>query len=468
VREHHGSESQLPSDGGLAGLGLLMQLGAALHAGVMVLYLTDYFVADSPRIASSHMPTVAVLGILRSWFHFSGARSLLYSDDRTNLSRSVVIYLGVAVAHTAAAVYLMYDVVPRPADVAALGVLLLAWPVTLFVLLFVPRFRTYASGVPVPDDSSFEGVSLIMLVLGLAGALWASMMFAHILDVFPLSSLTSSELGAGLFVVHAALLTRGIFHVLTGHAGAFGGTPTAINAAAARYYNVGIATALGAGAILFVISLDGHFGGYELFRLVFLVYALLAWPVLLRWFFGVRGISTIGATDEEHPHRAPDRGLASLGWLLLAIAVFTLAISIPRVLWDAGDYTAEIATFGALTGGDIAAMFGRSSLLSVAVGALQLWAGLELISMSSRRRVAATIYGVVGGAITIYAMLPFLRNWNEFIGSMSNYGSDTHLVVLSYSQLALALVVPLATVGLVARRRTPHAKARFVTGEDER
>lgn len=464
AREHH-RESQLPVDGGLSSLGLLMQLGAAINVGCMVLFLTDYFVADAPIVASSHMPTIAILGIARSWLHFTGARSLLYPNERTNLGRAAALYIVFSFVHAIVTMVLLRDVLTRSVDIAAVGVVLLAWPVTLGVIACLPRFKPFAEGPPIPDDLGFEGVSLVMLVLGLAGALWAAMMLGNLLDASGAAVLTS-ELGVALFAVYGALLARGVLHVLTGHAGATGGTPTAINAAAARYYNAGIAVALGAGGVLFIMSLDDGMTSYELFRIVFVVYALLAWPVLLRWFFGVRGISTIAAADDEQPHRAPDRGLVSLGWLLLATAVFMLAIAIPRAAFGGRDYTVDVVTFGALHGGDLAALFGRSSMYTLALGCLQLWVAIELVWMSARRRLAATIYAVAGGGITVYVMLPFLRNWQRFMADLAISGQGWHTYVLSYSQLALALVAPLATLALVHRRVTPHATARFVTEGD--
>ena len=41
---------------------------------------------------------------------------------------------------------------------------------------------------------------------------------------------------------------------------------------------------------------------------------------------------------------------------------------------------------------------------------------IELLSMSHRRRLAAMVYGIVGGGLTIYVMLPFLRDWEARLG----------------------------------------------------
>ena len=456
-------EPQLPIDSGLASLGMLMQLGAAFGFGVAALFFLESVVDGGARADVGGLVVVALLGMLRSGAHFRGAQSLIYRRGEPRTAAKVYLYI--AALHVVVAAYVVHGFDLDVGAVVAVVVLLSAWPVMLLVIVNRPRFRRYARAVPVPDDLAFEGVSIIMLILGLAAALSAAMMLVFIIRQPPNHALTSAT-GTVFLAIIGALAVRAILHVLTGHAGAVGGTPMVINAAASRYYNVGLATSAAVGGLMLLLAFRGQPTGPAMARLAFVVYLLLAWPLIVRTLFGERGITTIAASDDDHPERAPDQGLTSLGWLLLAMSVISMAVALPHAVWQSSRYTVQIVTFGIADGGDVAVMFGRSSWLAVVIAGLQMWAAIELITMSNRSRFAAITYGVVGGALTLYVMFPFISDWETYVAQLLRGSELWDPSLVGYAQLGLALVTPLATLALVLRRRTPHAQARFVTQQE--
>jgi hypothetical protein len=97
----------------------------------------------------------------------------------------------------------------------------------------------------------------------------------------------------------------------------------------------------------------------------------------------------------------------------------------------------------------------RSVWWTVGLVGLQAWAGFELVRMSAQSRVIATVYGAIGVAVTVYTNLPLLQSMRHGLGR------DVASEAISFGPLALALVIPIATVVLVNRKIAPVAQARF-------
>jgi hypothetical protein len=148
-----------------------------------------------------------------------------------------------------------------------------------------------------------------------------------------------------------------------------------------------------------------------------------------------------------------DRGLTALGWLLLGFGVMAAASALPAALWpDAmmGDDDARM--LGGMISFGPEAIAGRSPWWPVAIAALQIWAGLELVGMTVRYKLAAFTYGAVASVITIYLNWPILKELDKLrIGELSHFGF--------IGGLALSLIIPVATLGLAARQ-LPEANPR--------
>ena len=60
---------------------------------------------------------------------------------------------------------------------------LAVWPLTLAVLLALPRFRRFKDDLPLTEDKGFEGASILMTVLGLCGAIGTGTVLLVLLDL---------------------------------------------------------------------------------------------------------------------------------------------------------------------------------------------------------------------------------------------------------------------------------------------
>ncbi|HEY1546440.1 MAG TPA: hypothetical protein VGG28_01400, partial [Kofleriaceae bacterium] len=105
--------------------------------------------------------------------------------------------------------------------------------------------------------------------------------------------------------------------------------------------------------------------------------------------------------------------------------------------------------------------FGLHSLWwSVGLVVLQGWAGFELIRMSPQSKTIATVYGVIAAVLTLYLdwpVLDALRSWAD--DGMHVWSSPE--TIISFGPVAIALIMPIATIVLVQRKIAPTALARF-------
>jgi hypothetical protein len=119
---------------------------------------------------------------------------------------------------------------------------------------------------------------------------------------------------------------------------------------------------------------------------------------------------------------------------------------------------ASILTMGR-SGGlvDELAGLGRSQWWQVAICAAQIWAAIELITMSDRYRIAASAYGAIATIVTIYLQWPTLK-MVKHMGGGGPFGGDS---VGPFMVLALSITLPVAALILVNRKVRPAAQARI-------
>jgi hypothetical protein len=100
----------------------------------------------------------------------------------------------------------------------------------------------------------------------------------------------------------------------------------------------------------------------------------------------------------------------------------------------------------------------QTTWIALGVGAITLWAGVELILMSSRYRIAAVAYGVVAAGHAIYSSWPLIKGITKM--GMGSRGGGAAAVnpmgmVMVYGGVALALVIPVVTL-ILANRTLPE------------
>jgi hypothetical protein len=176
--------------------------------------------------------------------------------------------------------------------------------------------------------------------------------------------------------------------------------------------------------------------------------ALMAWPAIVRRFVTWRHLADV-ATDNVRG-RSPDAGLTALGWLLLAGACVTLGSYAAQLLWkdDLGGHTTEMVK--QMAGMPLNQERGWWVL---ALGLGELWAALELLAVTPRRRLVATAWGLAAVAATLIATAPHLARLLDLPFQDRAIGFATFFVGISPA---------VATVLLVNRATVPTAVARIV------
>ena len=436
----------MPADRGLSSLGLLMQLAGTLGmVGSSLLALTGAF--GQHRLAGLLFVGGVFCGI-RSAYHRAAGNALLYGTGSAPL-RGVRQYIWVSAGQTAFCLFLLKDIIDTAALIQVAAVLLI-WPLTLQVYFASPKPRALATfGIPDGEDHGFEGTAVLMTVFGWMGLLGA--LFALFLTVDALlDAWLTSIIPILVMLGSALLLIRSFRHVRAGLRGISGdATYEEYSAVASHYYNFGIASAACVGTAVFVITLVSSRVsplGVALMLGAPVGLALYAWPSLLRRFYLERRFSVYLAGDGAPVfQRAPDNGLTALGWLLVAVSVVGLALSVGAAL---GSMHWHWVWRGA-----------PSWWWLAGTSCLSLWAGIELVRMSERHKIAAVVYGGVGilAACALWPQIDDLHIWIERMFVMDDAPSGLVRTALLHFHVALAL----ASLVLATRTAAPSAVARI-------
>jgi hypothetical protein len=252
---------------------------------------------------------------------------------------------------------------------------------------------------------------------------------------------------------------RSVFHVRAGLKGSSATLMADTAAAAEKYANFGTIAAVVAGGALLVAtfaSTGGRGGGgmmlVVLFMVVMITWVLLVWPLAVKRFFGDRQFATL--MEGQGAQASSDRGLPALGWLLIALGAFALASVLATLLMgDMGDARSMRRSgnpmgelMGALGSG------GTNKWLNLLMAVVQLWAGVELMMMSPRYKIAGMVYGGVAGAIALYTYLPMIDGLTKGGAGVAM----NPLAGIGFAMVATALVLPIATFVFVQRKVTDH------------
>ena len=444
----------VPADQGLSSLGLLMQLGGSLFAAIAML-ATFVMVLDGGGRGDQKLWVLLILAlsIARSMFHRAAGTELLYgrrslegvASPLSGLQRYIVIGL----AHSAFVFLLLTGKFHMNMTLGlGIGLGFATWPVALGVLTMLPRFRRFASELPIAEDKGFEAASILMTVLGTAGVLATGMVLLVMLDM---GGALMQGPGVLIMLAMVLLVIRSGLHVQAGLSGLRHTTVDRAVELANRYANFGVISSFcAAGAFLLVLmSIKMDIGALAVISSI--CWMLMAWPLIIRRFYSERQFADLMAGDQANLHRrSPDAGLTGLGWLLFAHAIMSAALLIPQLLVPVNEMSREMARGMAMLGGGGT----RSLWWSAGLVALQAWAGFELVRMSPTHRVLGTVYAMVAIIVGVYLTWPVLQALKHF-GRLGPQG------VMLFIPMAMQLVVPIATLILVNRNIAPTARARF-------
>jgi hypothetical protein len=452
-------DAGVPADQGLSSLGLLMQLAGNVFAAYAGLTAFSLLVMMRGRGETLWVLCVLGLSIARSLIQRSAGSELLYGngqlheEGKQSRMKGMRRYVLFGLAQSAAMAALFATKFHVPTKVAlGIGVALALWPAALGIVMQLPRFKRFQNDLPLTEDKGFEGASILMTVLGTCGLLAAGTVLLVLLDL-PGQALTK---GPGVLVVLslAMLVVRSVLHV---QAGVSGLRETSVDRSvelANRYANFGVISSFCAGGALLLFVMASAMSVLGLAVICGVCWMLMAWPMIIRRFFSDRQFADLLAGDGAPIHRrAPDAGLTGLGWLLFAHAIFSASFVIIGLL---GGDSRGMSGLEALTAFGVPSGF-RSIWWSVGVVVMQGWAGYELIRMSPQSRVIATLFGVVGTAVTLYInwpMIQALKSIGRFFGNSQ---------AMQIGPIAMALIIPVVTLVLVNRKIAPTARARFRT-----
>jgi hypothetical protein len=262
--------------------------------------------------------------------------------------------------------------------------------------------------------------------------------------------------GVLLLVALVMLFIRSIFHVQAGFSGL---RETSLEGAvekANRYSNFGVISSFCASGAILVVSMMGAMNIFVIAMVAGICWLLMAWPLIIRRFYGERQFADLMANDGTQHRRSPDAGLTGLGWLLLGHAMLGVAMLVPQLIGGR-----ELFGMDAMKMAQIMAPVTTKSLwFNAGMLAFQAWAGYELIRMSDPSRKIATAYAVVVGALTVWIMYPMLKDLSRLT---RHFAPEA---ITMFIPLAINLVMPIATLLLVNRKTTPVATARFVSKPD--
>lgn len=451
------TDERVPSDQGLTTLGLLMQLCGTIFAAYGSLILLFFMFLPLGRPGDKGLLLLLVaLSVCRSAFHRMAGTDLLYGrrtldgvdSPLTGLKR----YLIAALAHSALVAVLLnmkFDIAGKAA--IGLGLGLAAWPILLAVMFALPRFKRFAQEIPVPEDKGFEGVSIVMTVLGLCGVLGTGAFLFLMLKSG--GAIMSQGPGVLLLVALVMLFVRSIFHA---QAGLSGLRETSLESSvhkANRYANFGVISSFCASGAILVVSMMGAMNIAMVAMVAGVCWLLMAWPLIIRRFYGERQFADLMAGEGGTSHRrSPDAGLTGLGWLLIGHAMLGATMLIPQLIGGREIMGNEALKMASMMG----PMTTKSLWFNVGMTAFQIWAGYELLRMSGPSRIIAIAYSIVVGALTVWIMYPMLKEVSH-IGR--RFAPE---MVTMFIPLAINLMIPIATLLLVTRKTAPVATARFV------
>lgn len=433
-KQPHTDNRKVPADKGLTGLGLVMQLAGSIFLAY------GAFLALAPVLGNGSSKEgivpffIGVASIVRSGYHRTAGTALLYGAPKGAV-RAVRSYVVVGIVHSAGVFFLMQgEDYPSKFTFGILAVLL-AWPLALGAVFATKRYRGWHNP-PKAEDMGFESAAVLMLLFGLLGVLVSGIV---LLSMLLSSRYELDDIPSILWLaIVTMLVTRSVLHVRAGLSGIQGQAMGATTQRANQYISLSITISIILGA-LSVLEMMMTAPGINLGALIvaaLATYLLLTWPLALRRFFTDRNFAML-LDEEASPQRAPDAGLTALGWLLFATGVVSLATAFAIVSGHAGQDSLVLIT--AVIGKNHA----HSMWWSVALSALQVLAGFELIRMGTLHRILTTLFGVVAIGITLYLFGPALLR----VGKLSLAGAFLTLI-----QPLASLGFPAAAIYLVHRK----------------
>lgn len=434
-----------PADQGLSSLGLLMGLVGSVMAPLTAAFLLVRY-GELDRLAQAGQPfdgrwwflLVMVTGFVRGLVHRqAGIRLWRVVPGDPPVMTGIGHYLVASIAHATACVgFLRVQPGLSPVAPAAVGAMALAWPVTIGLVLRQRRFRALGPRPPLAEDSGFDGLAVMMAVLGFVGLLAAAALGAVALSFprrVPQTPLLLMFVGS-LFMRAALQLTTGVRAVQ--------GRASASAPALRRYGELGTQLALAGGIALLMWTLLWGVDLVAAAVAVAALLALLAWPSMVARYVSWR--DTGDAEADRVRRSSPDGGLAALGWMLLGLAGFSLVGAVVAQAASPAVAAQGRTLLGAPIDHDLA-------WWTIPLALAQAWTALALLGVWPHRRRVATAWAIA-------AVLATITLRAGAIGAVLDAPLERRAI--GVAALLAMLTPPVATLLLLHRRALPRAIAR--------
>lgn len=437
-------------------------------AGGMMAITTLMITCAAVPLSSVHPPwlyAMLVLSLRRSLLQYRAGVVLIHGPGRKRPPQTLSVqrYIKFAAFQSAVVLAILYfEFAVTGTSAVALAIALLLWPLILAAVLTLPRFRQFRKAIPRSEDQGFEGAAIYMTVFGIWGAISTALgILVTLLKIdigrWPAYSWLFAVPALATLLIHSIVQIRGGFSELRGigvgnpsSAGARNSpsiAPQGIDRPISVYAKFASHMFLFFGLGIIMITFQNLLGiviGLGFFGFI------LFWPITVRRFITERQYAHFLAQYQPGGARTPDAGLTWLGWLLIGLAAFSTSFLLLELTlnWSATDRSGSghavsewLATFH---------LDPLHSIWRLPLIAFELWAGFELVRMSSYAKIVASLFGIAAMATAIG-----LR-WSANDTPHPNGGAFA--ILLWLAPLAFALVLPVATLLLV------HRKIVFSTG----
>jgi hypothetical protein len=369
----------------------------------------------------------------------------LWRDSTTDppALSGITTYLIAAAAHTALlCVFLKIHDAASASVLLGAAVFLMAWPVAVFAVTRMRRFQALGPRPPLAEDNGFEGLAVLMSILGFAG------LVCSVMVVVLGFSLRDEDRGAAnvFLLCGVALVVRSIIHLSVGARAVRG---TAPNAAGdfLRYGDVGVAIGAGVGGVFTLWQFMDSLDFFAMALGIAVTLGLIAWPLIVRRFVTWRHLADV-ATDTVR-RRSPDAGITALGWILLAGAALSIGSYLAALLWESGLRSRSAEMVRVVAG--MPHLGASTGWWELPLALAQLWAALELLAVTPRRRIVASLWALATLIVITIDRAPDLMKLMDL---------ELPQRAAGYAAFFLAITPAVATLLLVNRPTLPTATLR--------
>jgi hypothetical protein len=411
-----------PLDRGMSSLGLVMLIGALTFGVVIATALAIWGFASDGH--NAFMLVAVVLGVARVVVHAIAGWQL--SRGHVHAARWVEVFTLVALIH----VFFLTGWLSwhDPAIGRLAGIAAATWPLAVLIATRL-RAAHLTTTEPRGERAAAQVIALIAGLVLLAPL--ASLIAASV------TAPKASGAGVGLMIVFLSVPTAiGLLAMRAGRRA----DPRGSLAALAWAGQV-IAVLVGIGTFFLLIA-GAHFA---LAYVPFLVGTCALAPVALRAHAGREG-------QPVDPALGHGSARMTIAWILLAQALVTLAH--PLMAADPRTDLARVVLFAA--GGWT---FGEPWMRGL-VGAIELWAALELLAGTRRARAAALVYALAVIAVLVRGWLATYHGAAELIRDPRWFDEYAVRVGLKTLHTWVLLTVPAVTLLVVQRPYVPLTRVR--------